>query len=137
MPKRINGQKKCSIDLDLDEPKKLETIETLRDGAGNTESAPKANTCSQDTQYKYWCFTWNNYEVETIETIETILQGECKWYIFQEETGEKGETPHLQGIIYLKEKQRLSQLKVWCKQIHWEQTKSVKASIAYCLWKRS
>ncbi len=131
MPKRTN--KKC-IDLDLDEPPKIvETMETSGDGDGNTDSSPKAKVHSRDNQYKYWCFTWNNYDMETMETMETILRGECKWYIFQEETGEKEETPHLQGIIYLKEKQRLNQLKVWCKQIHWEPTKSVKASIAYCL----
>jgi len=45
--------------------------------------------------------------------------------------GEKG-TPHLQGTIYLKKKERASAMKKIDQKIHWEATKSVSASIAYC-----
>ena len=124
-------QKKNTVFLDLPE-NTLETKETEGDEGGNTGSPSKAKSLSRDLQYKYWSFTWNNFEMETVETVETILRGECIWYIFQEEVGESG-TPHLQGTLYLKDKQRLGQLKCWCRQIHWEATRSVKASIAYCL----
>ena len=104
-----------------------EQIEQERVGRGNTESRPS----KQSNQYNYWFFTFNNYTVEQIEQLEQVLRHECKWYIFQEETGEEG-TPHLQGTISLKVKQRLTQLKVINVAIHWEPTKCVKASIEYC-----
>lgn len=107
--------------------KKVETIETIRDGGVILKPAVK----SQSTQYKYWFFTYNNYKVETIETIETVFSAECQWYVFQEEMGEN-KTPHLQGTLCLYKKQRLSELKRIDPAIHWEATKSVKASIEYC-----
>lgn len=105
----------------------VEQVETSRD-LGVILKDPKSK---QGTQYKYWFFTYNNYKVETIETIETILRNECDWYVFQEETGESG-TKHLQGTICLKRKQRLSEIKKWDTEIHWENTKAVSKSIVYC-----
>lgn len=93
---------------------------------GNTESGAR----KQGIQCKYYVFTLNNYEDRDIETIEIILRDECTWYIFQEEVGEQG-TPHLQGTLCLRERQRITQLKRLDPRIHWEPTKSVKASIAY------
>lgn len=106
---------------------KVEQIEQDRDVRGNTGT----RTRKQESQYNYWFFTFNNYLVEQIEQIEQVFKHECKWYIFQEETGESG-TPHLQGTICLQKKQRLTQLKHIEPSIHWEPTKSVKASIEYC-----
>lgn len=94
---------------------------------GNTESPP----APQPLQYTYWCFTLNNYIAEQIEHLEQVLKHETKWYVFQEEVGKEG-TPHLQGTICLKERQRMTQLKSIDPAIHWEPTKSVKASIVYC-----
>jgi len=109
-------------------PAAAEQIEIDRDGPGNTESGPS----TQGLQATYWCFTYNNYEVEQIEMIETILRHICDWWVFQEETGESG-TKHLQGVLRLKKRARLTEMKkVWDAGIHWEITKSVKASIAYC-----
>lgn len=106
---------------------KVEQIEQSRDGGVILGTRrPK-----QSLQYNYWFFTYNNYKVEQIEQIEQVFRHECKWYIFQEEKGAEG-TNHLQGTICLKTKQRLSQLKHIEPAIHWEPTKSVKASIEYC-----
>jgi len=102
-------------------------IEQIEIAGGNTETPAK----KQGTQYNYWFFTYNNYKIEQIEQIEQILRHECKWYVFQEETGKEG-TNHLQGTICLKVKQRMTQLKRIEPSIHWEATKSVKASIEYC-----
>lgn len=85
----------------------------------------------RETQHTYWCFTFNNYSVEQVEQMEQILRHECRWYVFQEEVGRQG-TEHLQGTICLKVKQRLTQMKKINPKIHWEATKSVSASIAYC-----
>lgn len=104
-----------------------ETFETNEMAGGNTDSP----ACSKGIQCCFWFFTLNNPEVETLETFETVLKHECKWYIFQEETGENG-TPHLQGTLCLKSKQRLSALKKINSSIHWEPTKSVNKSIEYC-----
>lgn len=106
----------------------LEIIEKKEKGEGNTDTSPKKK---QDLQKCYWFFTLNNYDLEDIERLETILKCECDWYIFQEEQGEMGNI-HLQGTIKLKVKQRLTQLKVFNQKIHWETTKCVKSSIAYC-----
>lgn len=97
---------------------------------GNTET-PAETPSKQVHQYSYWFFTLNNYTVEDIEQLEQIFKHECKWYIFQEETGELG-TPHLQGTISLKQRQRMTELKKLHNSIHWENTKCVKASIEYC-----
>lgn len=93
--------------------------------------ARDGNTGKRPSQHKYWCFTLNNWQVEQVEHLEQTLKGECQWYVFQEETGEEG-TPHLQGTICLKARQRLGQLKVICDKAHWEPTRSVNSSIAYC-----
>lgn len=111
-------------------------IETDRDLAedGNTISSSAGNKISskvkQVNQLKEWCFTFNNYTVEQIETIETKFREICVKYVFQEEMGEKG-TPHLQGYIALKKRMRPSEFKL-PKQIHWEATRNSEASIAYC-----
>jgi len=102
----------------------LERIELERAG-GNT------GTPAQKPQHGYWCFTLNNYLEEDIEQLEHTLRCECDWYIFQEETGENG-TPHLQGTIKLKKRQRLTQLKTIDHRIHWEATKCVNKSKIYC-----
>lgn len=109
----------------------VEQIEQNREAGGNTIAPAK-----QGVQHTYWCFTLNNYEIEQIEQIEQILKHQCKWYVFQEEKGESG-TPHLQGTICLLKKQRLTELKKINQKIHWEATKCVSASIAYCTKKDS
>ncbi|AUM61904.1 Rep [uncultured virus] len=108
----------------------MEHVEQMeKSGAGGVILEPAS--IKRESQYNYWFFTLNNYKVEQLEQMEQVLRHECKWYVFQEETGENG-TPHLQGTICLVKKQRMSQLKRINPAIHWESTKSVKASIEYC-----
>lgn len=105
----------------------MEQMEQTGAREGNTESpAPQ-----REQQYTYWFFTLNNYTVEQMEQLEQVLKHECKWFVFQEETGEQG-TPHLQGTICLDKRQRRSQLKCINPKIHWEPTKAVKKSLEYC-----
>ena len=112
--------------MENDGIERIERIESDRTSGVILNPARK----KQDSQAVYWFFTYNNYEIERIESIESILKHECDWFVFQEETGEGG-TPHLQGTIKLKTPQRLTQLKAIDAAIHWEKTKAVKASIAY------
>lgn len=112
----------------------IEQIEKDRDAGGNTGS-PRVNLPSvgskRPIQSTYWCFTFNNHTMEQVEQMEQVFRHECKWYVFQEEVGANG-TPHLQGTLCLKVKQRMTQLKHINTAIHWEATKCVKASLAYC-----
>ena len=108
---------------------------------GNTESqAPKGGVSSiieekskiQTLQKNYWAFTLVNYTEEEVEAIEQIGKHECDWYVFQEEICPESGSPHLQGQLKLKNKQRMTSLKKWNDRIHWEETKKITASIAYC-----
>lgn len=93
-------------------------------GFGNTKQIPPS---------KHWCFTLNNYTLEDIIAISSIVPK--KRYVFQEETGEEG-TPHLQGYIEFEDKLRPSSLKL-NKSIHWEKCRNIKQSILYCQKKES
>lgn len=107
----------------------LDQIDPNSNAQGNTETCAK-----QGVPCCYWCFTWNNYPIDQIDQIDQtfeILKTECTWYVAQEEKGENG-TIHIQGTLKLKIKQRLTALKKIESKIHWEQTKAIKASIAYC-----
>jgi len=103
-----------------------ETGETRGDGGVTLDPPVKVST-----QRFCWCFTHNGYDPETVETFETTLQQLCSWFVFQEETGAAG-NKHLQGVVYLKARARLSQMKQINPAIHWEPTKSISASQAYC-----
>lgn len=87
---------------------------------------------SQPNPSKYWCFTLNNYKIDQIVQLEHIFRNECDWYVFQEETGETTGTPHLQGTICLKQRQRWPALHKWDTSIYFKETLSVSASVAYC-----
>lgn len=84
---------------------------------------------SQSAMHRYWFFTWNNYTDP--DGLAPILRTECDWYIYQEEKGVQG-TPHLQGTLCLKTRQRLTSLKKIHPAIHWEPTRHVKQTVEYC-----
>lgn len=103
---------------------KSEICETT--ALGNTRILkPKIN------QLLHWCFTWNNYNKEDIETCETLFKHLCHKYAFQEEIGKECGTPHLQGVISLKKRGRWSEFGL-NKCIHWEKCIDVTASYIYC-----
>ena len=106
----------------MDEP-----LETLEISGGNTKIPPKS---SQAHQLLHWCFTFNNYVPEDIETLETLFKHLCHKYCFQEETGAEG-TQHLQGVISLKKRMRWTEFGL-PKQIHWEGCKSLTKAYLYC-----
>lgn len=96
---------------------------------GNTNS-PSV----QPSPAKNWCFTFNNYTEEDINTlIETFSSNSSKihQYLFEEEIGEE-KTKHLQGFFVFKTKGRWSQLKL-SKKIHFEKMKgTLPQNIEYC-----
>ncbi len=101
----------------------------MKSTQNSSNSSKKTGNTNQSSPKVHWCFTLNNYSQDDIHYISS--NSSIKSYIFQEETGEEG-TPHLQGYLAFKSKQRLSALKKINPKIHWEPCRDIKASIAYC-----
>lgn len=107
----------------------MDNLETLEILGGNTINPPISNK-KQCNQLLHWFFTWNNYEKKDIETLETFFKTYCNKYCFQEETGENG-TPHLQGVISLKKRERWTAFGL-PKAIHWEKVAHLTKAYEYC-----
>lgn len=86
---------------------------------GNT----KTKSSIREQQCKMYCFTYNNYNDESVIKLKNTLNTLGKW-IFGYEIGEKG-TPHLQGFINLNVKKSMSCLikTINIKEIHFEKCK--------------
>jgi len=97
---------------------------------GNTDIL----TCSEETKHgrnRNFVFTWNNYTDQDIYFIQNVKG--VKAYIFQEETGEKTGTPHLQGYIEFENTKTLSALKKsFGDGPHFEVSRNRIGSIEYC-----
>lgn len=113
----------------------LEMSRESTSSSGNTKNEEEVREIykKQELQYIYLCFTLdkNKIEIEEMELLFIILRHESEWFIIQEETGESG-YQHYQGTLKLKKRKRLSELKKIHKVIHWEGTKQISASAAYC-----
>lgn len=103
----------------------MSAVGSVGSSLGNTIEKSK----KRDIASCKWCFTFNNYCPEDIDTLVSKFEGSAK-YVFQEETGESG-TPHLQGAVQFKKKCRPVEC-IGIKSIHWEKCKNWEASIAYC-----
>jgi len=82
---------------------------------------------------KNWCFTWNNYPPNAVETLVTTFEGftGCHAWCFQHEDGEL-ETPHIQGCVQFTRKVRWTQLEL-PDAIHWEACRgSWQQNVNYC-----
>lgn len=71
---------------------------------GNTK------TKSQDAPSKRWCFTLHNYTSSSISFLNSLFSSNSSNFLFSEEKGKSGETPHLQGYFELKTKKRFTGL---------------------------
>lgn len=91
---------------------------------GNTKPAQS----KRGAPSKHWCFTLNNPDGSMVPLL--LEKFKNTKYVFQEETGEQG-TPHLQGYVEFPNKVRAIQ-HIGIPQIHWEKTRDIKGSIAYC-----
>lgn len=92
----------------------------------DTESPRNGN---KSRRLRTWCFTWNNYTLDDIDTLTHRLRD--VEYIFQEETGEKG-TPHLQGYIKFKNARYKSALIKEFKGCYFEECRNEEALQKYC-----
>lgn len=114
---------------------KIDQIDQLELGlTGNTIINPNSSfrVNKQQSQYKKWCFTFNNYTNRSKIDLEQAFRKNCSAYVFEKEIG-KSLTPHLQGYITLNSKRRLTELKkLFDNTIHWEPCNNIPASINYC-----
>lgn len=108
-----------------------ETCETSRDAVGNTEKST-ASEEDKDYQYCYWMFTLFGYNNEIIETIETILEHECDWWLFQEEVCPSTGRDHLQGTLKFKYRKRRNQCINLITGASWRPTMKIIKQILYC-----
>jgi hypothetical protein len=60
---------------------------------------------------KNWCFTLNNWTDAEKESIIVAAAAHSAYCIFQQEVGDAGGQPHLQGYISLRDKKRLTWLR--------------------------
>lgn len=81
------------------------SVPTVPGSNGNTvDPGSSKNAC-----YRY-DFVLNNWEEEECANIQTFIREKCKKGGYGKEVGESG-TPHLQGAIWLKVKERITSLK--------------------------
>jgi len=88
---------------------------------------------SQSSPTFTWCFTWNNYSDDDHGALVSKLEEHCKYAVVGKEVGDSG-TPHLQGYLSLKKRQRLTALKkVFGTNIHFENARgSAEQNYKYC-----
>ena len=83
---------------------------------------------------KRWCFTINNPTDDDMFWEDAEHQEQFEFLAVQYEVGEQG-TPHYQGFVILKRKNRLTWLKTnFNSRAHWEKTRGTDAEAAeYCM----
>jgi len=97
----------------------------------NDTKSDTIDTPSRNSRARAWCFTLNNYTVDSIENLKALGSDTDAQYIFGEEVGEKG-TPHLQGAIRWKNARSFNSVRTLIEGAHIERCKNWHASIKYC-----
>lgn len=95
-------------------------------GEGNTKPPPSKKQISPAIK---WCFTLHKYSSYHVSFLLDFLNSSKHNYIFSEEKGGSGETPHLQGYIEFNKKVRPKNMFTSMKDgntIHWEKARGTK-----------
>lgn len=107
--------------------------------AGNTEPAGSRGRKQQSVQHYRWVFTLKAGESQQSQEIQEkevddMLYEYCKDYTFQLEEGEEGGYLHFQGVLSLKTKHRLHEVKnmLGWNHIHLEPCMNWYSSVKYC-----
>lgn len=106
---------------------------TAAAAAGEESGARAASTRTREAAATRWCFTINNYTDEDKFWENDEQRAEIKYLIVQHEVGAQG-TPHLQGFLILKKKNRMTWLKSNINnRAHWEKARGSDQQAAdYC-----
>lgn len=70
--------------------------------------------------------------ISQVDLLLGILKPDVKWYVAQLETCPETGRIHLQGTLCFLTRKRLSGCKRYHPKVHWEITKCISASVAYC-----
>lgn len=113
------------------------SVEQIDQGGGNIQTPPPFTEEDKGFQAKKYFFT---YHIKGGETYEQAfdrlepLKAHCKDYIWAEEHGSSGETPHIQGGFVLRTKARASTLgkQYWLNGVTLRKLKDWKATVTYC-----
>lgn len=103
--------------------------QNISDTVNTGKHSEDGNTKKSSSRSRCWCFTLNNYDANDINFFINTLDTEK--FAFQEELGEN-KTPHLQGVVYFKNAKYFHQMKQLHNKVHWEVSRCLKSSIAYC-----
>lgn len=102
-------------------------VDKVDNAEGNTISSAKGKT-----QYRHWCFTENNPDVDKVDRFLAMLEKEAKKFVFSLEKGENG-TPHYQGYIEFKNGRMLGGVKKLIPRAHWEKANGGwESQLKYC-----
>jgi len=100
----------------------------------NTTPALDGSVIRRNTQQRLrrFVFTVNNYTEEEYEALKTFAKT-TQWFIMGKERGEQG-TPHIQGYINLKKKERMTALvkMIGFKGASFRPARNEEALIKYC-----
>ena len=89
--------------------RKAQTLE------GNNDKVCSAKSKAiQGIRYRYWAFTYNNYEGHE-EAFKIGLKKLCSMFHYGHEVGEETGTRHLQGFLHTKNKEGLRLTEMWKK----------------------
>lgn len=82
---------------------------------------------------KHWCFTWNNYNEDTVQFLQG-LGAPVVYLVAGREVGSENGTPHLQGFVKFSERKRYRQVQqiLGNPTLHVEAAREIIPAIRYC-----
>nr|QKV51269.1 putative replication associated protein [Crucivirus sp.] len=95
----------------------------------------EAEAVDDKSRKKNWVFTWNNYTVEDLKTVneEWLKLSDMRCVVYEPEIGKQG-TPHLQGFFCFDKLKSFKQVKEMIDKRVWfaQMRKPIEASLKYC-----
>lgn len=100
-----------------------------------SDTVPSGNTRKARDVGRAYCFTYNNYGENDVDTLTQYFVKRNMKYIIGKEVGKEG-TPHLQGYFYSENAISFKALKNDFPKIHFEKSKDtpsrIKSNLKYC-----
>nr|QKV51246.1 putative replication associated protein [Crucivirus sp.] len=97
--------------------------------------ASEAEAVDDKSRKKNWVFTWNNYTVEDVKTVneDWLKLSDMRCVVYEPEIGKQG-TPHLQGFFCFDKLKSFKQVKEMINKRVWfsQMKKPIEASLKYC-----
>lgn len=104
-------------------------MKKTQNGDNGDKRVGNSDNSTRSSQRVHFVFTFNNYHLDDIPLLETWLRELCVSYAFQREIAPTTGTPHLQGVITLKKRARITE--ILYKGVHWDENPVRKVAAAY------